>query len=239
MNRTLLRFSICVAVTTGALAGCGARTEIIEFHDGGTSIVSCDGGARSYALEAVSLPFINACDLPGAQQFMPNMDDPSTRMTMPFSFTLFAVRSSMLNVSNNGVVSLADRGVSFSNSCLSASSTGSSVYAFWDDLYSRGRGVCSAVTGSAGSRSFVVTWDNMYFCCGNNDPSISVNVSLVLHECSNVIEILYGRLDGGARALGGEATVGLTGAAAADVVQSSCNAPVLRANSAIRFVPRT
>ena len=85
-------------------------------------------------------------------------------------------------------VRLDDASGDYLNGCLPDSAHGASVFLLWDDLVTNasGGGVFSAVTGTAPNRTYYLEWRAQYYAGG------SAHAELVLHEGSDVVDVIYG-----------------------------------------------
>ncbi len=227
-------------------AGCG-RLGFDAVDGGGKG----DGdGAADADVDAVgdaSLDGINLADytvttvtgqpyaaLPGALAvpgFLTTADDESYAMTMPFTFRLYGVPYTQINISANGFVTFDVAPTGFEtwlNDCpLDTTTPAATIAVFWDDLVSNTTTAPSATMTYAQDLSgadhwFAIEWrdfDAYYIAGGGNNhfaQGVRVTQQLVLHE-SGVIEMKYGprsaptiaRDCGLARHQGCSATVGV------------------------------
>jgi hypothetical protein len=192
-----------------------------------------------YSHDRIDLPFIDACAATGGAAVLPATDDAATRIGLPFAVTLWGHLVSIPWINSYGALEFTTLTSSLAaNSCLgSATSSYQSIYAFWDDLRTRS-GICIATIGDAGSRSFVVEWNDATFATSSN---AHLTFEIVLHEGSNLIDLIYGTMIGdptdAMRATGTSATIGITGGPGS-VDSIGCNAGGVSAPMAYRFTPR-
>jgi hypothetical protein len=97
-------------------------------------------------------------------------------------------------------------------------------------------GVCTITTGAAPSRTFVVTWQNatLFGMTGT-----SLTFSLMLHEGTNVIDVVYNTLTG-SNTHGGITTIGVqneTGGVATQFEYDTANTLPATLPTTIRFTP--
>lgn len=175
-------------------------------------------------------------------------DDGTAPLTIPFLFQFYGTPYTMVCVSSNGALyfitsSTACSGLNdFANVDLSAMSTPSNLPAalpFWSDLTFQVPGagaVYYQTSGKAGSRKFIVQWNNAY-PQGSSNP---VTFEAVLSEGSNSILFQYQTASLGAgnpANNGGQATIGISNGSVSsgDQIQWSYDAPVVSSNSSILF----
>jgi len=181
--------------------------------------------------------YVDACALPGHRTYLPNADDGNASEALPFAFQAFGVPVTTAYFTANGVLGFSTATWNFNNTALPAARGSQSVYAFWDDLALRD-GICTATVGTAPNRTFVVEWHDAGFFPRMEEAHLSFEVVLV--EGSNLIEVLYQRMEGASdRALGSNATTGIQGddtPGSTDTVSFNMARPML-AGSAIRWSP--
>lgn len=178
----------------------------------------------SYTRAPAALPFVDACD--GGN----NLGAVSTSVVdVPFPFTLYDTTTSKLTIQRRGVLVAGVTGLLAPSRSVALPASGNvpgctlfnqctvpkpAIFAFWDALlYQPGGGVCTLASGEAPNRSFAVTWAHM----GRNalpDADADYTFTVVLHEGTDVIDLLYGNMLGPKpNAAGGSATVGVQNAA--------------------------
>ncbi|MBL8603385.1 MAG: hypothetical protein JNK72_15780 [Myxococcales bacterium] len=207
---------------------------------GGITSVCNSTSGTSYLRGTSSLSYTDACSLPGASRFLQNNDDGTFSLTLPYNFAYYGNNFNTIGVSMNGMVSFPTASYEYYNYPLPYANIQNTVFAFWDDIYARGEGICFAVTGAAGSRRAIVQWQNSFFYY-NNTPSTNINFEVVLHETSNIIDVLYGTMVGeGDRATGSSATIGIQQGSGSSFDQVSYNVGgAISSNSSIRWTPST
>jgi hypothetical protein len=215
--------------TAGSTDNAGTRDWVFANPDNADTIIKLRVVAsptyESYS-RSTSTPssFIDACGLPGADRS--TATSPISQL-LPFPFTLFGggnaqsfgVTSMKVNYTFKGVITFEDtRPPGGNNLNLPTTDPGAprpAIYPFWDDLaYNSSGAVCSAISGAAPSRLFVITWSDMKFA---TDPAntTTLTFSAYLYEGQDKVEIVYKKMISSAqqaRADGGSATVGLQNA---------------------------
>jgi hypothetical protein len=174
-------------------------------------------------------------------------DDASVTLALPFGFRFYGTTYSNLCVSSNGLITLGgcptDDMTTRDLTAQPAPGNLPVIAPFWMDLSFAVPGagaLCYQTLGSAGSRQFVLQWNNVHAL---NGPD-ALNFEVVLNEGTNTILFQYSKLDSGDAGvnLGAGATVGIAGANAVSTgyrYQWSRNAAVLSDSEAILFTPPT
>jgi hypothetical protein len=174
---------------------------------------------------------------------------------LPFPFSFNGTNRTNINLSSNGNAQFTSTSTAFTNVCpLPTATMNNLIAAHWDDLRTDANTMCSvypggtcgiftSTTGSAPNRIFNIEWRTV-----NHDTSTTnrfpINFEMRLYETTNVVEYVYGTLQGFTGHVNGEsATVGLqkgTGAGGAnDVTSFSCNAANLSNGLKVAFTPTT
>ncbi len=162
-------------------------------------------------------------------------DDGQIDITLPFTFTFYAVPYTVVSINSNGVLAFGSGGyLSFNNSCGPSTSLDLAA-PFWDDLNPAdvdSTGVYHGVFGTAPNRYYVVEWWNIDNFADTGDVSLEVK----LFEADGSIEFHYSDVDLGNASYsnGASATVGLA-AGSFSQLQYSCDAASLSGSFAIRF----
>jgi len=259
--------TISKAMTTSIVAGgrmgrlgCAALAALVISTAWAGNTPRDSGG---YSGADAGFSFIDLSVSGGSASVLANQDDSVALLTLPFSFVFYGTPYTMLCVSSNGLAyfvtgSSACAAISdFQNVDLTAAGTAGNLPAvipYWTDLVFQGTGsaVYYQTQGSAGSRKFVLQWNNAY----PQATVLSANpvtFELVLYETSNQILFQYKTVDLGAAnpaSKGAQSTVGIrdaSGNTSGRETEWSYNAAVLNDNSAIlfsgsqalRFVPIT
>lgn len=205
--RCSLLLALALLASCGRL-GFGAVDGGIEGDGEATGDAPLDGvNLADYTLTtATGQPY---AALPGAllvAGFLTTADDESYAMTMPFTFTLYGVPYTQINISANGFVTfdVAPTGIeTWLNDCpLDTTAPAATIAVFWDDLVSNNLTAPAATLTYAQDLSgadhwFAIEWrdfDAYYLAGGGNNhfaQGVRVTQQLVLHE-SGVIELKYG-----------------------------------------------
>lgn len=203
-----------------------AEPDALESPDFGT-------GGEGYKITRPTLTFVNACNLSGTKDLEWENDSTTPLQPLPFPFLFFGSSVSSFWVSTNGVLGFDNQPYSkadFTCPLPAAINSRPSVLAYAADLRTTEDGVCIAVTGTAPSRRLVATWSNASRQAGDNTETFSV----VLHETTNVIELLYKEMDD----TGANAVIGLIDATGTKAAQLACKqANAARSGTAVRFTP--
>jgi hypothetical protein len=187
----------------------------------------------------------------GAASLLSGIDDGVAPLTLPFPFRFYGEPYTVVCASANGALyfvgaAAACGGFSdFANADLTTTAPPNdapAIMPFWSDLTFQAPGagaVYYKAVGSAGSRRFVVQWNDAY-PQGSPNP---VTFQIVLYEGSNRILFQYrtiGLGEANAATNGGRATVGIRNAgsvASKQLLEWSFSAPVLSDQSALLFTP--
>jgi hypothetical protein len=182
-------------------------------------------------------------------------DTVTSGVPLPFPFSFNGTNRTNINLSSNGNAQFTSTSTAFTNVCpLPTATMNNLIAAHWDDLRTDANTMCSvypggtcgiftSTTGSAPNRIFNIEWRTV-----NHDTSTTnrfpINFEMRLYETTNVVEYVYGTLQGFTGHVNGEsATVGLqkgTGAGGAnDVTSFSCNAANLSNGLKVAFTPTT
>jgi hypothetical protein len=164
-------------------------------------------------------------------------DDDETAVSLPFTFRLYGVDYSTINVGTNGLVSFNSTVVSSNNLPLpDPNMPNAALYPFWDDLViDENGGVFTEVRGSAPNREFIIEWSNVHFYLQDNDRAY---FEVILRE-NRSIQFLYGdqgrESARGLRARGTSATIGIENASGNDAIQQSFGTPSIDDNMGMEF----
>lgn len=235
----------CVDVRTNRAhcGACGNPCAAGESCLGGRCMRS---GYSSYTVSQVTLAPVDACALPGSMLVLPNVDDSATTLVMPFAIQFYRSTTSTPWVSSNGVVGFGGTGSgAFSSACGAAASgiMDPALFAFWDDLFTRATGVCAVTLGTAPDRTFAITWRDATFCCDGSSP-VHLTFTALLHERTDVLEVVYdmrddSAVDGGppnTRIAGDSARLGVQDFAGGAETTYSCRMPA-DLSRALRYTP--
>ena len=185
----------------------------------------------------------------GGASVLAGIDDGIAPLTLPFAFQFYGRPYTTICASANGALyfvagaSACAGFTDFANTDLTSATTPNDFPAllpFWSDLTFQAPGAGSVfyqTSGAAGSRRFVVQWNNAY-PQGSPNP---VTFQVVLFEGSNKILFQYQSVGLGPAnpaSKGGLATVGIRNAGALannQQIEWSFAAPVLGDSSALQF----
>ncbi len=197
-------------------------------------------GAAGYTLKLVP-----ACHptLSSSNKLGVNKDEAGVLTILPFTFSFFGKSAVAAGVSANGYLQLVGANPLALLEPIpvpipSSSVPNNLIAAFWDNLApkSAGSDVWVATVGQAPKRVYLIQWQSWTFS-GAAAPA-ELSFTILLYEGSNVIELQYSQLDGGARATGGEAAIGIEDLNGASGVQHAYKkAGAVSTGQGIRFVP--
>jgi choice-of-anchor B domain-containing protein len=147
------------------------------------------GSAGNYATANVSGTIV-----PGVTDIGNHCDDCTTSITFPFPVTVYDQVYTSANVSSNGNLQFVSSDTAYSNVCLPDATHDTTIYPYWDDLYTvnSGYGIYTTVLGSAPNRTFVIEWRDQYY-----PGSGTANFEVLLHENTPNFEIVYGTITNG------------------------------------------
>lgn len=144
----------------------------------------------------------------GTQIFGTGIDDSSSPVTLPFTFSFYCVSTTTAWVSSNGLLSFIDYNSYFGNVIFPSTDPSAQEVAtpYWDDLttYDTTSEIRWANAGVAPNRRVVITWTNMRYCCGSPGTAAGT-FQAILYEGTNRILFQYQAINPGA----GSATAGL------------------------------
>jgi len=197
-------------------------------------------GSTDYIRTATAAPWRDVCALPGHTTHLTSTDDGAALEPLPFPFRYYSTAVSSIGISSNGMLQFGGLAglTAYTNGPLPNGSTPDTLFAFWDDLMTRGVGICTATVGLAPNRTHVVQWSDLHYCC-TDDPAVHLNFEVALNEGTNTVDVLYGTMTGGGtRASGDNATVGLQEGTGSRYQQLSYNtAGSVMSNSSYRWTP--
>lgn len=211
-----------------------------------------DAGGYS-GTDSTTYSFVDISGASGGISILAGTDDGTATLTIPFAFQFYGQPYSLICVSSNGAlhfvasesacVGLND----FANTDLTTVATPGdhpAVLPLWSDLTFQVAGagaVFYQTLGSAGSRRFVVQWNDAY-PQGSPNP---VTFQVILSEGTNAVLFQYktvGVGPGNPASNGGQATIGVRNAGALTNQQQvawSFGAPVIGDNTAVLFSAAT
>ena len=168
-------------------------------------------------------------------------DDSNTTVGIGFVFDFYGVPFTQATIQSNGAMNLGATGfIDYFNTCLPLAGLGSdnAILAFWDDLNpSIGGAVRYQTVGAAGAQRFVVQWNAPVYA--SLDSTQLIDVRVVLHEGSNVVDVCYADTQG---AVGDTSNTGQSATSGIQMesgtgMQFSCNAPHLVDGLQLTYLP--
>ena len=244
------RTRIETVVPFGATSGTLSLSVFGVTVDGPQFTVTESGTSTNIAPAAFQ--FVDATPAGGGTNIVfTNADDAVRFMNLPFTFSLFRdtfIAGSRISIATNGWLSLdAASTPEFQNASLPAQTVerpsggdgvipAALIAPFFDDLTFAGGGrVSSLLTGSVGSRRFVVQWSNASILDSvGNDLGADMTFELILFEGSNDIQFVYQSMTG-ERSDGSSATIGLQNLQRSDAVQAGFNQAIVGNGVAITY----
>ena len=238
---SLLRSRACVAVVAGLVAG------LLTAGVGATT-KGPDAGAYT-GTDATTFSFVDISGGSGGIAVLGGTDDGTVALALPFAFTFYGQTYPFVCVSSNGALYFAAADsdctgiLDFANTDLSSVTPPGdrpAVLPLWSDLTFQVAGagaVFYQTLGAAGSRRFVVQWNDA-FPQGSADP---VTFQVILGEAGSSVLFQYKTVNlgaGNAASNGAHATIGIRNTGALNTQQQiawSFAAPVLADNTAILF----
>jgi len=194
----------------------------------------------TYSRSGVATSFVDVCTVAGSTHLLPSTDDAGAVVPLPFNFTYWGTpvtAGSRVNVSSNGFISL-DGTVNGNLQGIipDPAAPNGVIAAWWTDLVTSATGVCAATIGATPYRRFVVQWSSATYY-GNRTADL--NFEIVLHESTNLVEILYQRLvplpAGYVPTVGLESISGVQGTTVCSTTGSNCT---IASGAAYRFIPQ-
>ncbi|MCX4988118.1 MULTISPECIES: S8 family serine peptidase [unclassified Streptomyces] len=160
-------------------------------------------------------------------------DEDSASVALPFPVSLYGVSYSSASVTTDGLVNfLSSRVGDYGNTALpttGANGVKGVIAPLWDDLtLDKKSSVQTATTGTKGSRTFAVVWNNAAYANGTSGRS---SFEVVFDEATGAVTVQYQSVaDKGAGA-----TVGIANQSGTDALQYSYNQSVIADGTAVRF----
>jgi hypothetical protein len=227
-----------VSIATNLHCGaCGRACAAGQVCRAGACVAST---TVTYVRSSLASGFVDACAAAGATHLLPSTDDNGAVVPMPFNFTYWGApvaAGSRVNVSSNGFLSF-DGAVNGNLQGLvpDPAAPNGVIAAWWTDLLTSPAGVCTATVGTAPSRRFVVQWSSATYY-GNRTADL--NFEIVLHESTNIVELLYQRLAplpvGYVPTVGMESISGVESTALCSTAGQTCS---IVSGNVFRFTPR-
>ncbi|MET7941700.1 S8 family serine peptidase [Streptomyces sp. NPDC005302] len=158
-------------------------------------------------------------------------DEDATTIALPFSVKHYGVGYSTASVTTDGLVNfLAPRVGDYTNTALpTVRNPNGFIAPLWDDLtLDKKSSVQTATTGTKGSRTFAVVWNDAAYATGTTGRA---TFEVLFDEATGAVTLQYKSVaDHGAGA-----TVGIQNQAGSDALQYSFDQSVLTDGSAVRF----
>ncbi|MFD6492354.1 S8 family serine peptidase [Streptomyces sp. NPDC060188] len=158
-------------------------------------------------------------------------DEDATTIALPFSVKHYGVGYSTASVTTDGLVNfLAPRVGDYTNTALpTVRNPNGFIAPLWDDLtLDKKSSVQTATTGTKGSRTFAVVWNDAAYATGATGRA---TFEVLFDEATGAVTLQYKSVaDHGAGA-----TVGIQNQAGSDALQYSFDQSVLTDGSAVRF----
>ncbi|MGY0485749.1 S8 family serine peptidase [Streptomyces sp. WG-D5] len=169
----------------------------------------------------------------GSKKVALSGDEDSASVALPFPVKLYGVSYSSASVTTDGLVNfLSSRVGDYNNTALPTTGVNGVkgiVAPLWDDLtLDKKSSVQTATTGTKGSRSFAIVWNNAAYA---NGTSGRATFEVVLDEATGAVTLQYKSVADHGKG----ATVGIANQAGTDALQYSYNQPVLADGTAVRF----
>jgi hypothetical protein len=160
--------------------------------------------------------------VPGDTDTSNHIDDGQTLITLPFSWSLYGVPYTDVNVCSNGNLQFGTPSGTFpaayNNDCLPSTTqvTGPMICPHWDDLRTDigTTGIFTSVSGTAPDRIFNIEWRAVYF----SNTAQTANFEARLYEGQSRFDFIYGQVD----QAGTSATIGLQASGAGPFTQFAC-----------------
>jgi hypothetical protein len=142
--------------------------------------------------------------VPGTTDTGNHVDDGTTSVTLPFSYTLYDQTFTTANVDSNGTFQFVSPVSIFTNTCLPDTTRTYLIFPYWDDQRTDAQSGCAAfpggtcgiftsVSGTAPNRIFNIEWRTVYFA----NVSTTANYELRLYEGQNRFDVVYGAVASG------------------------------------------
>jgi hypothetical protein len=193
----------------------------------------------SYTTSTPTAAFVDACSLPGHTTVLASQSAwaATPAIALPFTFSFYGVPVTQVWLQSQGTMGIGAPPTSpvptSYPSCSTANATTryAALVAFGDAHLATGaNGVCYATTGTAPSRTYVATWEQ---ATDTSDAGSVLTFSVAISETTNVIDFLYGTMQGpngpDSTVEGTTATVGIQTYASGSLQYQawSCDAPFI------------
>ena len=188
--------SVTASIGAGAITafGCNGNTAF-----SGTYTVGGCPPANHYDIEQIGGSIV-----PGTTDTGNHIDDGTTPITLPFSYTIYDQTFTSANVDSNGTLQFVSPVSIFTNTCLPDTSRTYLIFPYWDDQRTDAQSGCSvfpggtcgiftSVSGTAPNRIFNIEWRTVYFA----DPTTTANYELRLYEGQSRFDVIWGAVASG------------------------------------------
>ena len=199
--------------------------------------------AVPYAFEPVEFDYL---DISGSGTMLGSVsscDDCGTIVPMGFSFPFFTgVLETHVGVSSNGYLGFGSDIRDYSNDNIPNTNDPDEYIApFWDDLYTSGSSAPSSdvyyeTLGAPGSRQFVAQYEDVDWCCSDNNGQLDFQVILNEADGSIVFQYLDMFSVNVGRGGGNSATIGIENAGGTDGLKYSYNSESVTDGMALKLV---
>ena len=148
-----------------------------------------------------SIAQVGGSIVPGTTDTGNHIDDGTTPITLPFSFTLYDQTFTAANVDSNGTFQFVSPVSIFTNTCLPDTTRTYLILPYWDDQRTDAQTGCAAfpggtcgiftsVSGTAPNRIFNIEYRTVYFA----NVATTANYEVRLYEGQNRFDVVYGAL---------------------------------------------
>ncbi|HVU65088.1 MAG TPA: hypothetical protein VHC70_13995, partial [Phycisphaerales bacterium] len=151
--------------------------------------------------------------------------DASTALAFPFPVSLYGLSYTGANVSDNGYIEFGGPTANPSYLCLPVSNLpNAAIFPYREDLITStagGKGIFTSVSGSPGSRQFVVEWRAARYSVYVSPNTIQMKFEVIFYENQPYFDMVYDTIP----AFGG-ATVGVQASGTGPSTEFECNSNV-------------
>jgi hypothetical protein len=186
--------SVTASIGTGAITAVGCNPNAA--FTGNYTVEGCPPQNH------YDIAQIGGSIVPGTTDIGNHIDDGTTFISLPFSYTLYDQTYTGVNVSSNGNAQFVTTDVDWTNVCpLPWPAHDYTVLPYWDDQRTDANAGCSAfpggtcgiftsVSGTAPNRIFNIEWRTVYFAA----PTSTANYELRLYEGQTHFDVIYGNV---------------------------------------------
>ena len=177
-------------------------------------IVSMQLAAQSVTVYSFTQTSGTYTDITGTTSTASGDDGTHGSIPIGFTFNLGGANYTHIAVTTNGHIKLGAAGVAittsfggFSNTAFTTSVDRPIIAPLWDDMNLSGGDIRYELSGSPGSQVFTVQWTNNHWSGSGNAAAPTNSYQVKLYEGTNVVEFVYGTMNGSAT---GSASIGIT-----------------------------